>query len=160
MFAKETYVQRRERLKARVGSGLILLLGNDESPMNYAANTYPFRQDSTFLYFFGLDQPGLAAVLDLDEDTEWVFGDDPSLEDIVWTGPRPSLRERSRKIGIARTAPSRELGQVLSKAAQQGRTIHTLPQYRAENAQRIADCGLRPRIEVWGDMIAEETMHG
>jgi Xaa-Pro aminopeptidase len=109
--------------------------------MNYAANTYPFRQDSTFLYFFGLDQPGLAAVLDMDEDTEWVFGDDPSIEDIVWTGPRPSLRERSRKIGIARTAPSKELGQVLSKAAQQGRTIHTLPQYRAENAQRIADCG-------------------
>ncbi len=142
MFAKETYLQRRERLKARVPSGVVLLLGNDESPMNYAANTYPFRQDSTFLYFFGLDQPGLAVVLDLDEGTECLFGDDPSLDDIVWTGPRPLLRDRSRQVGVAQTAPGKELGQVLSKAVRQGRAIHTLPQYRAENARRIADCGL------------------
>ncbi len=143
MFAKETYLQRRERLKARVPSGVVLLLGNDESPMNYAANTYPFRQDSTFLYFFGLDQPGLAVVLDLDEGTECLFGDDPSLDDIVWTGPRPLLRDRSRQVGVAQTAPGKELGQVLSKAVRQGRAIHTLPPYRAENARRIADCGLR-----------------
>ena len=141
MFAKETYIQRRERLKVRVRSGLVLLPGNDESPMNYAANVYPFRQDSTFLYFFGLDQPGLAAVLDLDEGTECLFGDDPSLDDIVWTGPRPLLRDRSRQVGVTRTAPSKELGQVLNKAARQGRTIHTLPQYRAENTLRIADVG-------------------
>ncbi len=143
MFPKETYIQRRERLKARVRSGVVVLLGNEESPMNYAANTYPFRQDSTFLYFFGLDQPGLAAILDLDEGTECLFGDDPSLDDIVWTGPRPLLRDRSQQVGVTQTAPGKELGQVLSKAARQGRTIHTLPQYRAENARRIADCGLR-----------------
>jgi Xaa-Pro aminopeptidase len=141
MFARETYLRRRERLKARVQSGLVLLLGNDESPMNYAANTYPFRQDSTFLYFFGLDQPGLAAVLDLDEGTECVFGDDPSLDDIVWTGPRPLLRDRSQQVGVTRTAPSEELEQVLGKATRQGRTIHTLPQYRAENTLRVADVG-------------------
>jgi len=141
MFAKETYIERRERLRARVQSGLVLLLGNDESPMNYAANVYPFRQDSTFLYFIGLDQPGLAAVLDLDEGTECLFGDDPSLDDIVWTGPRPLLQDVSREVGVNRTAPSKELGQVLSKATRQGRTIHTLPQYRAENVRRIADCG-------------------
>ncbi len=133
MFAKETYIQRRERLKAQVRSGLILLLGNDESPMNYAANVYPFRQDSTFLYFFGLDQPGLAAVLDLEEGTECLFGDDPSLDDIVWTGRRPLLRDTSLQVGVAQTAPGKELGQVLSKAAQQGRTIHTLPPYRPEH---------------------------
>jgi Xaa-Pro aminopeptidase len=143
MFAKEIYVRRRERLKTRVRSGLVLLLGNDESPMNYAANAYPFRQDSTFLYFFGLDQPALAAVLDLDEGTECIFGDDPSLDDIVWTGPRPLLRDRSQQVGVTRTAPSKELEQVLNKAARQGRTIHTLPQYRAENSRRIADCELR-----------------
>ncbi len=143
MFARETYIQRRVRLKARVRSGVVLLLGNDESPMNYAANTYPFRQDSTFLYFFGLDQPGLAAVLDLDEGTECLFGDDPSLDDIVWTGPRPLLQDRSQQVGVAQTAPGRGLGQVLSRAAEQGRTIHTLPQYRAENVRRIADYGLR-----------------
>ena len=139
MFARETYLRRRERLKARVQSGLVLLLGNDESPMNYAANTYPFRQDSTFLYFFGLDQPALAAVLDLDEGTECIFGDDPSLDDIVWTGPRPLLRDRSQQVGITRTAPSKELEEVLSKATKRGRTIHTLPPYRAENSRRIAD---------------------
>ena len=143
MFAKETYSQRRARLKARVGSGVILLLGNNESPMNYAANVYPFRQDSTFLYFFGLDQPGLAAVLDLDEGTECLFGDDPSLDDIVWTGPRPLLSDRGQQVGVVQTAPGKELEQVLSKAIQQGRTVHTLPQYRAENVRRIADCGLR-----------------
>ncbi|MCL5279113.1 MAG: aminopeptidase P family protein [Planctomycetes bacterium] len=143
MFPKETYIQRREQLKTRVRSGVVLLLGNGESPMNYAANTYPFRQDSTFLYFFGLDQPGLAAVLDRDEGTECLFGDDPSLDDIVWTGPRPLLRDRSQEVGVMQTAPGKELGQVLSEAARQGRIIHTLPQYRAENARRIADCGLR-----------------
>jgi len=142
MFAKETYIQRRERFKERVRSGVVLLLGNEESPMNYAANTYPFRQDSTFLYFFGLDQPGLAAVLDLDEGTECLFGDDPSLHDIVWTGPRPLLRDRSQQVGVTQTAPGKELGQVLNRAARQGRTIHMLPQYRAENVRRIADCGL------------------
>ncbi len=143
MFAKEIYIQRRARLRARVRSGVVLMLGNDESPMNYAANTYPFRQDSTFLYFFGLDQPALAAVLDLDEGTECLFGDDPSLDDIVWTGPRPLLRDRSQEVGVAQTAPGKELEQVLNKAARKGRTIHTLPQYRAENDRRIADCGLR-----------------
>jgi Xaa-Pro aminopeptidase len=143
MFARETYIQRRERLKARVQSGVVLLLGNDESPMNYAANTYPFRQDSTFLYFVGLDQPGLAAVLDLDEGTECLFGDDPSLDDIVWTGPRPLLRDRGQQVGVAQTAPGKELGQVLTKAARQGRAIHTLPQYRAENVLKFRGSGIR-----------------
>jgi Xaa-Pro aminopeptidase len=143
MFAKETYIQRRARLRARVGSGVILLLGNNEAPMNYAANVYPFRQDSTFLYFFGLDQPGLAAVLDLEEGTECLFGDDPSLDDIVWTGPRPLLEDKGQEVGVARTASSKELEQVLSRAIEQGRMVHTLPQYREENVRRIADCGLR-----------------
>jgi Xaa-Pro aminopeptidase len=143
MFAPETYIQRRERLRSRVRSGVVLLLGNDESPMNYAANVYPFRQDSTFLYFFGLDQPGLAAVIDLDEGTECIFGDDPSLDDIVWTGRRPLLQDTSQQVGVAQTAPSKELAQTLDKAIREGRTVHTLPQYRAENIQRIADCGLR-----------------
>ncbi|MCX5644873.1 MAG: Xaa-Pro aminopeptidase [Phycisphaerae bacterium] len=134
MFAKEIYIRRRERLKIQVRSGLVLLLGNDESPMNYAANVYPFRQDSTFLYFFGLDQPGLAVVLDLDEGAECLFGDDPSLDDIVWTGPRPLLRDRGQQVGVTRTAPSKELGQVLNKAAQKGRTVHVLPPYRPEHS--------------------------
>jgi len=137
MFAREIYVQRRERLRAKVQSGLILLPGNDESPMNYAANTYPFRQDSTFLYYFGLDQPGLAAVIDIEEGTECVFGDDPTVEDIVWTGPVPLLRDRCGHVGVTQTAPSGGLKQVLDKAIQQGRTIHLLSQYRADNVLKI-----------------------
>jgi Xaa-Pro aminopeptidase len=133
MFAPETYVKRRERLRARIRSGIAVFLGNDESPMNYAANVYPFRQDSTFIYFFGIDEPHLAAVLDFEEGTECLFGDDPGLDDIVWTGPRPLLRDRAAAVGVARTAPSRELEQVVSRAVSQGRTIHTLPAYRPEH---------------------------
>jgi Xaa-Pro aminopeptidase len=138
MFARETYIQRRERLRAQVQSGLILLPGNDESPMNYAANTYPFRQDSTFLYFLGLDQPGLAAVIDIEEGTECVFGDDPTVEEIVWTGPVPLLRDRCSRVGVTRTAASSELQQVLDRAARQGRAIHFPPQYRADNVLKIS----------------------
>jgi len=137
MFAREIYIRRRERLRARVQSGLILLLGNEESSMNYAANTYPFRQDSTFLYYFGLDQPGLAAVIDAEEGAECVFGDDPTVEDIVWTGSVLLLRDRCELVGVTQTAPSGELKQVLDKAVRQGRTIHFPPQYRAENVLKI-----------------------
>jgi len=137
MFAKEIYSQRREQLRVLVQSGLILLPGNDESPMNYAANTYPFRQDSTFLYYFGLDQPDLAAVIDADKGTECVFGDDPTVEDIVWTGPVPLLRDRCESVGVTQTAPSDKLKQVLDEAIRQGRTIHLPPQYRAENVLKI-----------------------
>jgi len=137
MFAREIYIQRRERLRTQVPSGLILLLGNDESPMNYAANAYSFRQDSTFLYYVGLDQPGLAALIDIDGGRECVFGDDPSVEEIVWTGPVPLLRDRCERAGVTQTAPSHSLQQVLNEAARRGRTIHLPPQYRAENVLKI-----------------------
>lgn len=137
MFPRAVYIERRERLKIRVHSGLILLPGNDESPMNYAANPYPFRQDSTFLYYFGLDQPGLTAIIDLDEGTECLFGTDPTDDDLVWTGPQRPLSDRAQEVGIARTAPANALEQVLSQAARQGRTIHVLPQYRPENILRL-----------------------
>jgi len=137
MFDRNVYIRRSQRLKTQVQAGLILLLGNDESPMNYAANAYPFRQDSTFLYFFGLDQPGLAAVIDVEEGTECVFGDDPTVEEIVWTGPMPLLRDRCERVGVTQTAPGDRLAQVLNEAARRGRTIHLPPQYRAENVQKI-----------------------
>ena len=86
MFSKETYIQRRAELKRRVGSGVLLFLGNDHAPMNYADNTYSFRQDSTFLYYFGLDFDGLAAVIDIDEGSDIIFGNDPTIDDIVWMG--------------------------------------------------------------------------
>jgi Xaa-Pro aminopeptidase len=137
MFAKDTYIRRREQLRTQVGSGIILLPGNDESPMNFAGNTYPFRQDSTFLYFFGIDLPGLAAIIDLDEGTECVFGRDPTVEEIVWTGPLPLLKDRCEQVGVTRTAAPDKLDEILGKAVQQNRAVHLLPQDRPENVLKI-----------------------
>jgi len=137
MFSADVYIERRKRLRSDVQTGLILLLGNEESPMNYTDNQYPFRQDSSFLYFFGLDYPGLAAVIDADRGTECMFGDDLTVDDIVWTGPQPTLKEKCRKTGISETAGLDNLPEVLNKAVEQGRKIHFLPQYRAENILKI-----------------------
>ncbi len=134
MFDKKTYRQRREKLSKQVKSGLLLFLSNGESPMNYPANTYHYRQDSTFLYFFGLNFPGLAAVIDLEADRQTVFGNDVDMEDIIWMGPQPSLKSRCAKVGVADTRPLNELGAVLQAAVRQGRRIHFLPPYRSENA--------------------------
>jgi Xaa-Pro aminopeptidase len=136
MFQAQTYVDRRARLRDRVGTGLLLFLGNDESPANYAANTYRFRQDSTFLYYFGLDRPGCAALMDLDEGRTAVFGDDATLDDVVWTGPLPTLAELARDAGVTDTAP---LGQLEARLKQaRGRTVHILPTYRAEHRLKLA----------------------
>jgi len=132
MFSSEVYTERRKRLRNDIDAGMILFLGNEESPMNFTDNQYLFRQDSSFLYFFGLDSPGLAAVIDVDQGTECMFGDDLTVDDIVWTGPQPSL-----KAGISETAGLDKLPEVLNKAVQQGRNIHFLPQYRAENILKI-----------------------
>jgi Xaa-Pro aminopeptidase len=137
MFEKNVYIERRKRLREQVQSGIVLLFGNEESPMNYADNQYPFRQDSTFLYFFGLDKPGLATIIDMDEGTEIVFGNDLTIDEIVWTGPQPSLHEICLETGVSKTAPGNELVLILNKASQQGRKIHFLPQYRPENLLKI-----------------------
>ena len=137
MFDSKIYIQRRNRLKEELKSGLILFLGNKESPMNYSDNPYPFRQDSTFLYFFGLDFPDLAAVLDIDQNREIVFGKDVDLEDIIWMGPQPSLKERATKSGIKETASPGELEEMVKLARQQGKKIHYLPPYRPETMLKI-----------------------
>jgi Xaa-Pro aminopeptidase len=108
MFSKEIYVGRRQRLKKQVGKGLILLMGNEESSMNYRDNLYPFRQDSSFLYFLGMDKAGLAALIDADNDRDIVFGDDLTMDQIVWTGPQPSLAEQAAPAGITDTKPYAE----------------------------------------------------
>ena len=137
MFESTTYIQRRNRLKQDVGSGVLLFLGNNESPMNYADNLYPFFQDSSFLYFWGLDTPGLAAVLDVDEDRAVLYGDDPTLDDIVWTGPQPLLHEKAVAVGVETIHPAAALYDDLQQALGQGRTVHFLPQYRADNLIRL-----------------------
>jgi len=145
MFSADVYVERRKRLRLDVGTGLILLLGNEESPMNFADNQYPFRQDSSFLYFFGLDCPGLTAVIDVDQGTECMFGDELTVDDIVWAGPQPTLKEKCGKTDISETAGKDKLSDVLKKAVKQGREIHFLPQYRAENILKIQQLlGIHP----------------
>ncbi len=146
MFPVNVYVERRSRLREQVKSGLILFLGNEESPMNYQDNQYSFRQDSSFLYFFGLNFPSLAAIIDIDRDKEIIFGDDLTVDDIIWTGPQPALSERCQGVGVHETAPSDKLQVVLEKAVRQGREIHFLPQYRPENVLRIERLlGIHPK---------------
>jgi len=143
MFNADTYVDRRKRLCDSFDSGLLLFLGNDESSMNYVDNTYPFRQDSSFLYFFGVDRPGCAALIDLDEDRTVVFGDDATLEDIVWTGPQPSLAELAAAAGIGATAEAGALAPWLERA--KGRTIRFLPPYRPEHRLKLSSLlGIQP----------------
>lgn len=132
-IGKDTYIRRRARLKKDLGSGLLLFLGNDEVGMNYADNTYRFRQDSTFLYFFGLDYSGLAAIIDIDNDAEIVFGNELTIDDIVWTGTQPTLKEKSETVGVAKTLPMIELGSYISKARTKGQTVHFLPPYRGDH---------------------------
>ena len=137
MFSTETYVKRRDLLRRSVGKGIILLLGNEESPMNYADNTYHFRQDSTFLYFFGLNFAGLAAVLDCETGEDIVFGNDLTVEDFVWMGPQPTIAERAKAAGIKKAAPLTDLVKLLDASRKKGRRIHFLPPYRAENKVKL-----------------------
>jgi Xaa-Pro aminopeptidase len=139
MFPVQTYIDRRSRLQAQFSSGLLLFLGNDESPMNYSANTFHFRQDSTFLYFFGVDQPGWAAVIDLDEGRTVLFADDLTIDDIVWTGVLPTVAELAAKGGVTETRPATSLGAVVKDAVGRGRTVRYLPPYRPENKLKLFD---------------------
>ena len=137
MFSKETYVKRRNKLKSDVKSGILLFLGNNESGMNYADNTYHFRQDSTFLYFFGSDYAGLNAIIDIDENREIIFGDELSIDHIVWMGSQPTIKEKSEEVGINETAPAAQLKTHLESAINKGRKIHYLPPYRPEHQIKL-----------------------
>lgn len=140
MFSKQTYLSRRNELKRLVGSGVIILFGNNESPCNYPSNAYsPFRQDSSFLYYFGLAQPGLVGVIDVDNDSELLFGDDIDIEDIVWYGSVDSVSQMAASVGVARTAPMSALSQLCSQARAAGRTLHFLPPYRHDTMLTITD---------------------
>lgn len=137
MFQQQTYTERRKILKEKLGNGLILLFGNEESPMNYTDNIYPFRQDSTFLYYFGIQRPGLVAVIDVEKDLEIIFGNDFTVEDFVWMGPQKSIAELASACGVEKVKPSSELPIMLEKAKQSGEAIHFLPPYRSENRIKL-----------------------
>lgn len=133
MFPAKIYTERRKRLKKEFSGGVLLFFGNTELPMNYPQNVFHFRQDSTFLYFFGLDEPGLAAVIDIDSGREIVFGNDVEIEDVIWTGPLPVLDEKIQKIGVKECAPLAKFAEYISEAKSQNRTLHFLPPYHPNN---------------------------
>ena len=137
-FDAQIYINRRQVLRSKVESGIILLVGNHEAPMNYRDNTYRFRQDSTFLYYFGLDVAGLAAIIDVDSGEEIIFGTELTIDDIVWTGPLPTISELGATVGIHKTKDFALLGDMLSKAKSASRQIHFLPPYRHDNLIRIS----------------------
>jgi len=133
MFKASVYSDRRKNLRKKVKSGIILFPGNSESSFNYPANTYHFRQDSNFLYFFGLDHPDLAGIIDIDEDKEVIFGNDVDMDDIIWMGPQPSMADRAALVGVKTIAPLKNLFDFIREALARGRKIHFVAPYRGES---------------------------
>ncbi len=138
-FDSSVYRNRRSVLKKNIGNGLVILMGNEESSMNYKDNWYPFRQDSNFLYYFGINTAGLAAVIDVDSGTEIIFGNELTVEDIVWTGPLPSVEEMAAAVGVANTQPYKNIATVISTALAGKRKINFTPPYRTENKNKLAE---------------------
>jgi Xaa-Pro aminopeptidase len=139
MFSQSTYISRRQELKQKVGNGLILFLGNDESGMNYRDNVYPFRQDSSFLYYFGLDVASIHAIIDIDNNQEIIFGNELTIDDIIWTGPKEALADKAAKVGVSNVKPFTAISGFLRDVRSRKQTVHFLPLYRAEHALRLQE---------------------
>ena len=146
MFSKATYIARRQELKQLVGNGVIILFGNNEAPANYPANSYsPMRQDSSFLYYFGQHRDGLVGIIDIDNDSEMLIGDDIDIEDIVWMGFVDSVSDLAAQVGVTKTAPMKELKIICNEALRQKRPIHFLPPCRFDTKIQIMDLlGIHP----------------
>ena len=142
MFEKEVYTARRKALLERLAGekGVAVFLGNVDAPAQYKDNCYKWRQDSNWLYFFGIDEPRFAATIDLESGEETIYADDFSIDDIIWTGPMPSVKTQAEAVGVCRTAPYSAL-----KEAVRGRKVHFLPTSRYYNAMLMASLlGLDP----------------
>ena len=137
MFKAEVYTNRRNALKKEIRNGVALFLGNTDTPMNYPANPYHFRQDSDFLYFFGLNLQDLAAVIDFDSGEDIIFGNDISVDDIIWMGPQPTVAEQAASAGVKGTRPMSKLEEYVSGVLKEGRKVHFLPPYRAESKMKL-----------------------
>lgn len=148
------YKKRRDALRSKISGGIILLPGNNEAPCNYPDNTYKFRQDSTFLYFFGINQPGIIGVIDIDNGEEYLFGDDVTMDDIIWMGPQPSMKELASTVNVANSASLNELNRYIENAYKQKRKIHFLPPYRydtmlqLENWLHIPAANLKQHVSI------------
>ena len=139
MFSEKIYLERRRQLKTRMGAGVLFFPGNDETAMNYAANTFHFRQDSTFLYYFGIDEPNLSAVIDCESGEDILFADEFEMEDIIWMGRMETFGEKARKAGIRKILPAGDLNPYLEKVRSAGRAIHYLPPYRYSLMVKMQD---------------------
>ena len=146
MFDKDTYIRRRAELKKLVGKGIVVLFGNNEAPANYPANSYsPMRQDSTFLYYFGQHREGLVGIINIDNEEEWLLGNDIDVEDIVWMGYTPSVSELAQQVGVTKTAPLSALKAVVDSATSNNAPVHFLPPYRYDTMILIMDLlGIHP----------------
>lgn len=142
MFSAQTYAARRAALKAQIPSGVLLFLGNVDSPFNYRANAYSFRQDSSFLYYFGLNEQHLAGIIDVDNDLEVLYADEPTMDDIIWSGELPKVAQKAESIAVSRFKPYADLAEDLRLAISQGREIHFLPPYRGETMLEFLRLGL------------------
>ena len=159
MFNKDTYIKRRKELKNSVKEGIILICGNDESPMNYKDNCYQFTQDSTFLYFYGIDRAGLFGVIDLDNNKEYIFGTDFTIDDTVWMGPLSFLRDEALKCGIENTGEISDLTTLLHRAKEEGQKIHYTNQYRHLNIINLSKW-LSISVDEVNENISEELTYG
>ncbi len=139
MFKKEVYIDRRKRLMQELDSGIALFLGNVDAAFNYPANQYHFRQDSHFLYFFGIDHAGFAGALDMDNGKEWIFGNDFDLDDIIWMGPQPTVKEQAAEVGVENTGSLKEMYAYIQGALKEGRKVHFLPPYRGETMITLSE---------------------
>jgi Xaa-Pro aminopeptidase len=148
MFPANVYGERRKKLRNEMSGGIILFLGNQEVPFNYPANTYTFRQDSNFSYFFGLDHPDLAAVIDLDEGKDYIFGNDVDIDDIIWMGVQPTIKDQAARVGVQHTAPLTGLSDLIKMALAGGRKIHYAPPYRGEIILWLSDLLAIPHLEL------------
>ena len=149
MFDKEVYVSRRKKLVSLMAGsapegkrGIALFIGNVDAPAQYKSNGYKFRQDSTWLYYFGLNEPRFAAILDLDAGTETLYSDDYGIDDIIWTGPMPSVASLAGSVGIAASAPYAALNEAVKAAQAQGRPVHFIPPSRFYNTLKLKQLGL------------------
>jgi Xaa-Pro aminopeptidase len=140
MFDSGVYIKRRAGLHRLMKSGVGLFIGNVDAPMNYKANAYHFRQDSDFLYFFGQDLPGFAGIMDFDTGEDRLFGNDADMDDIIWMGPQPTVKELASECGIVNTGTLSDLEEVINKCLTGKRKIHFLPPYRAETKMTLGRC--------------------
>ena len=139
MFEKNSYIERRNQLKKDVKSGLILILGNKDVSFNYPANTFTFRQDSNFLYFFGLNHANMAGMIDIENNKDYIFGNDVDMDDIIWMGFQPTVKEQAAEVGVEHTLPLLSMFEMITEAIKTGRKIHFTSPYRGETQMQLAD---------------------